>query len=223
MRLRFIIFVIFLSFLNAGFTNNVINSDSTRTLFPQSYGEKKWKVLFGLDARRSFYKKQKIKINGLRLGAEFRGVHRFGLGFYALSKQISIKNVTIDQVDAQSPTNLIVDVNFTTLFYERVFYKSKKWEVSFPLYLGSGQLKTQYLNNLGNYKLLDKTPVSALGISVGGKYYVLPWLAPRVALGYRLTYNTNNEISKAFNKPFYAFGVSVGIGELYKSVFKKES
>jgi hypothetical protein len=223
MRLSTLLITLLLTFSSQGFSNNVINSDSTRTFFPESYGEKRWKVLIGLDARRSFYNKQKIKINGLRLGAQFKGVHRFGLGFYALSEQIRFDDIEIDQIDAANPTNLLVDVNFTTLFYERVFYKSNKWEVSFPLYLASGQLKTQYLNNLGNYKLLDKTPFSALGLSAGVKYYVLPWLAPRFSLGYRLTYNTNDNIRRAFNKPFYAIGLSIEVGKLYKSIFKKES
>ena len=61
---------------------------STFIFFPKTYGEKKWKVLVGLDARRSFFQGQKVKIDGLRIGAQFRGVHRFGLGTYSLSQKI---------------------------------------------------------------------------------------------------------------------------------------
>lgn len=197
--------------------------DSTeRKLFPKSYGEKKWKVVFGLDARRSYFKDQKVKINGLRIGAQYKGVHRFGFGFYAIGESFIIQNINVDQADAINPTTIRVNVGFSTLFYERVFYKIPKWEVALPIYLGSGQLKTEYINNLGNYKPLSKTPFSVLGLGIGVKYYIFRWLAPRVMVGHRFTYNTVPEIRTAFNKPFYTFGLSISLGELYKSIFKKE-
>lgn len=224
MNFKLILILIFIgSFSFNGNCHSLSFNDSTnRKIFPNTYGDKKWKVLFGLDARRSYFKDQKVKINGLRLGAQYKGVHRFGLGFYAIGESFIIKNINVDQADAINPTTIRVNVGFSTLFYERVFYKVPKWEVALPIYLGSGQLKTEYINNLGNYKPLSKTPFSVLGLGVSVKYYILSWLAPRIMIGHRFTYNTVPEIRTAFNKPFYTIGLSISLGELYKSVFKKD-
>lgn len=216
------IFILFLTAFEGEAKTVFDEPDSTqRLLFPQSYGEKKWKVLFGLDARRSYFNDQKVKINGLRIGAQYKGVHRFGLGFYALSQTIIIKNSMVDMPDAPELTTLRISLGFSTLFYERVLFKVPKWEVSLPLYIGTGKIRSEYLNNLENYKSLSKTPYSLIGLGVSGKYYLLPWLAPRVTVGHRFTYNTNADIRKAFNKPFYAIGLSISLGELYRSIFKK--
>ena len=218
-----LLFIILSCFSLNGMTFSINYKDSTtHKIFPKSYGKKKWKVLVGLNARRSYFNNQKVKINGLRLGAQYKGVHRFGFGFYALSESIIINSVNVDAVDAANPTNLRVSVGFSTLFYERVFYKVPKWEVALPIYLGSGKLRTEYINNLGNYKPLDKTSFSVLGLGIGVKYYIFTWLAPRVMFGYRFTYNTVPEIRNAFNTPFYTIGLSISIGELYKSIFKNE-
>jgi len=157
----------------------------------------------------------------LRIGAQYKGVHRFGFGFYALSKQIVFQNSEVDAADAPNPTTSRISVGFSTIFYERVLFKVPKWEVSLPIYLGAGKVRSEYLNNLGNYKSHSKTPYSLLGLGVSAKYYLLTWLAPRITVGHRFTYNTNSEIRKAFDKPFYALGISISIGELYKSIFKK--
>ncbi len=194
--------------------------DSSKVeLFPKKYGDKKWKLVLGLDARRSFYQSQKVKINGLRIGAQFNGVHRFGFGFYALSEKLLFKTISVDEPNAFQPSKVLVDVNFNTIFYERVFLKTKKWEISLPLYLGGGKFKTQYLNTFGNYEQLGKTNFSTLGLSTQVKYYILPWLAPRVSFGYRQVFNTQKEISSALSRPFYAFGLSISLGELYRSIF----
>ena len=218
-----VIIIILFNFSHSfGYSNPLTKDSSERILFPRNYGEKKWKLIFGLDARRSYFKDQKVKINGLRMGAQYKGVHRFGIGFYALSQSIIITNSIIDEADAPSVTNLRATVGFSTLFYERVLFKVPKWEVSLPLYFGSGKIRSEYLNNLGNYKPLSKTPFSLLGVGISAKYYLLTWLAPRITFGQRFTYNTNKEIRKAFNKPYYAFGISISLGELYQSVFKKK-
>lgn len=214
------LFILLFSIIGVNSYSYCIKKDTTKVeLFPKSVGKKKWKVLVGLDARRSFFENQKVKINGIRLGAQLKGVHRFGFGFYALSKEIEFKNLVVDKTDAMQPTTVLVDVNYNALFYERVFLKTKRWEISFPFSLGKGQFKTQYKNNLGNFKQWDKKPFSVFGAGFQVKYYILSWLAPRISFGYRQTFNTTPEISHAFNKPYYAYGLSISLGELIRSIF----
>lgn len=189
--------------------------------FPKNYGEKEWRVLFSLDARRSFFNQQKIKLNGLKLGAEYKGVHRFGFGFYSLKDFIYINNVSVDEIDAQNPSTLKTHLSFVSIFYERVFFKTKHWEVAFPAMLGGGSLRAQYQNIYGNYAALDDTPFNVLGTGINAKYYIWGWLIPKASFGYRFVFNSNVPVKNAFQKPYYAYGVSISVGEIYRKVFKK--
>jgi len=202
---------------------NQSNKDTSKVeFFPKSVGKKKWKIIVGLDARRSFFGTQKVKINGIRLGTQYKGVHKFGFGFYSLKKNIEFNGLDINKPDAQLPSTVLVDFNYNSLFYERVFLKTKRWEISFPIHLGGGKLKSQYLNNLGNYKQWDKRNFSVLSGGVQVKFYILTWLTSRVSFGYRHTFNTLPELSNSLNKPFYAYGLSISLGELIRSIFNND-
>ena len=82
-----------------------VEQDSTlkSKQFPKQYGPKKWKFMVGLDARRSFFRGTPVKINGIRTGLEYKGVHRFGIGFYGLSKNAIFDNILVDNPAATVP------------------------------------------------------------------------------------------------------------------------
>jgi len=208
---------ILLLLLIATFSNSYsqLNSESERKFFPNTYGEKKWRFFFDFDSRRSFFTGQQIKINGIRLGATYNGVNRFGLGLYALSDKINIDGIKVKETDAIQPAQVRVTFNFTTLFFEKVLYKTKRWEVAIPTYFGIGSVNPEYKNNLGNFKSLKKTSFNVLSLGVNVNYYVLSWLYPRLMLGYRFAFNGNEKVDKAFSKPFFAFGIGIDPWEAY--------
>lgn len=205
--------------------NNYSQEDSVSTptkkvrLFPKEYGDKKWKFLFGFDARRSFLKGNKIKINGLKIGAEFRGVHRFGLGFYWLNRNSVFNDIAVYEPNAIQPPEVQIDLNYTSIFYERIFLKTRWWEIAFPIHLGAGSIIGQYRDTLSAMQPLLRAPFSALLLSTQIKFYPLKWLAIRVSGGYRFNYNTSTLVRQSFNRPFYGFGLSVNVVELYKAIF----
>ena len=190
-------------------------------LFPKEYGSKKWKFMLGLDARRSFFRDTPVKINGLRTGLEYKGVHRFGLGFYGLSKQLVFTEIAVDHPAATDSSRVLFSVGYASLFYERVLFKSRKWEFAIPTELSGGTISGYFEDSLGIFLPLIESPFSALSVGFQTKYYVFSWLAPRASVGYRLTFNTSPEVRGAFNRPYYSFGVQILLGELYRAVFKK--
>lgn len=192
-------------------------------LFPKSYGEKNWKMLIGLDARRSFFNGTKIKINGLRLGAEYRGVHRFGVGFYWLNRKVIFEDVIIDDPnqDLQDP-EIRFDLGYSSLFYERVFLKTRWWEVDFPVHLGGGRILGYYKDTIGAFQNFIEAPFIALIPSTQVKFYPLTWLAIRGSVGMRFTMSEIPEVKQTFRTAFYGYGLSINIIGLYKSIFKKE-
>lgn len=191
-------------------------------LFPSEYGEKRWKFIVGLDARRSFFRGVPVKINGLRTGAEFKGVHRFGIGVYALSRQVVFTEIEVDDPAATDTSTVLFNVGFASLFYERIFFKSKKWELAIPSAFSRGTITGAFEDTSGLYKPFVNSPFSALALGFQTKYFILPWLAPRLSVGYRFTFNAAPEVKRAFNQPYLGFGIQILLGGLYRSIFKKE-
>ncbi len=199
------------------------NHDSTRVFFPKYYGVKKWRPLIGFDAYRSFYSGAPVKFNGLRLGVELKGVHRFGIGFYGLKKDLIFSDLVVDSPLATDTSQVKFQLNYSAFFYERVFYKNKRWEVSIPLYLGGGGLNGFVEGGDGIFYKYLATSFSLLNSGINAKYYLFTWLAPRVGAGLRFTFNTEKSLKKAFNGPYYNFGLSILVGELYKVIFKSNA
>jgi len=209
--LKQLLFILFLVvFSNTLFSQKEIKLDTTqRLLFPKTFGEKKWKFFFDFDSRISQFNGQKIKINGVRIGATHRGVNRFGLGLYSLKEKIKVEGLKANKPDAIQPSEVYISFNFTTLFFEKVLYKTKRWEIALPTYYGLGSINPEYRNNLGNLKSLKKTSFNVLGLGVNTNFYIYPWLYPRIMFGYRFAFNADDKISNAFTKPFFAFGIGI--------------
>lgn len=202
--------------------DTVDNQNVKTNFFPKDYGNKRWKFLLGLDARRSFFSGVPVKINGLKTGFQFRGVHRFGIGLYALSHHVIFKGLDVNHPSASDTSKVIFNVGYVSLFYERVFYKTRKWEFAIPTQLSGGTLTGHFEDTAGTFLPLVESPFSALSSGIQTKYYIFSWLAPRVSVGYRFSFNTTPEVKKAFNRPYYSFGVQILVGELYRTIFKKE-
>jgi len=221
MRTLFLIAILFVSTRSEAQIGAFFKYDTTRVFFPSKHGKKTWKPLVGFDAYRSFYSGNPVKFNGFRFGLEYRGTHRFGFGFYGLKKDLIFTDLPVEHEYATDTSLVKFKLNYAALFYERVFYKTPKWEISFPLYLGAGGLEGYVESGDGLFYRYLANSFSLLNTGINVKYYVLPWLAPRIGTGFRFTFNTEKTLRKAFNGPYYSFGLSILVGELYKSVFKK--
>ena len=220
---RFVILFIFFSTLcrdNQALSQAVDTLKQDVEIFPNSYGEKKWGLLISLDARRSFFAGEKIKINGLKLGLTYKGVHRFGVGFYWLDKNLILNNISFNENDEALDPQVRFKLGYSSLFYERVFLKTRWWEISTPLHLGAGRIIAEYKDTVGTFQPHFEKPFSALIPSVQHKFYPWTWMSLKLSSGIRLTFNTDKEIKQTFNTAFYGFGLGVNPIELYKTIFK---
>lgn len=189
---------------------------------PERHGKKDWKLILGLDARRSFFRGVPVKINGLRIGAQFLGVHRFGIGFYGLSKNVVFTDIPVDNPAATDTSLIVFNAGYLSLFYERVIYRNKKWEFAVPLEYSAGSITGYFEDSTGTFLPLADEAFNALSFGIQTKYFVFKWLAPRFSIGYRFILNSSPEIKKAFNKPYYSFGLQILLGELYRTIKAKK-
>lgn len=186
--------------------------------WPESLGDKQWKPLLGFDSRRSFFDDRSVKFLGIRIGAEYEGVHRFGLGFYSMTESIPFEDMSFAVEDAAPNPELTSDAGFGTIFLERVMYKEGKFEASLPFNLGGGNVSYYYKDNIGRTRLYRKDKFSILGAGAMVKYRVLPWLEPGLGAGLHIVWDADAEVAGALRKPYYTIRVSVLLGEVWKEV-----
>jgi len=217
-KLIFLIITLFTCLSGKTQEDSLVKNRNHHVFLPPDLGPKKWKPVIGLDARRSFFRGRPVKINGLRLGVQYKGVHRFGIGFYGLDRNVVFTDVRVDQPGATDTSRVVFNAGFGSLFYERVIYKTHKWEFSLPTEFLFGNITGYYEDSLGKFLPLPEVPFSGLAAGLQAKYNILTWLAPRVSIGYRVLFNTTPEVRSSFNRAYYSFGLSIMIGELYQAV-----
>jgi hypothetical protein len=181
-------------------------------------GEKRWRPEIGFDSNRSFFNDRTVKFLGLRLGAEYRGVHRFGLALYGMTRPESYYGVNTNAPDASLDKEVQYTAAFICLFYERVIIKSGKWELSVPVNIGAGSLKGSYKDNQNAYLPYLENSFSTIGTGHALKYQVLPWLEPEIGSGFRFVLDSEPEVRNTLQKPYYVIKVSIKLGELYKAI-----
>jgi hypothetical protein len=190
---------------------------------PPAVGDKKWKPLVGFDSRRSSFDDRKVKFIGLRLGAQHRGVHRFGLGFYRMNRGEIYDGILVDRPDASADAEVQYIAGFATLFYERVIMQAGKLELATPIYIGGGTVEELYKDVAGTFRPFVQEPFSVLGFGVMAKYRIFHWIEPGFGGGMRFIYNSRPEVVRTLQRPYYAFKVSILLGEFYRHVIRNDS
>lgn len=183
--------------------------------------------LFGFDTRSSFLLGQSVRIGGLRIGFEIDDADRFGWGFYNLRNAAVLEDVPILFYSADSTeswldtTNVNFSFGYNTLFYERVLFKNRKWEVSAPFHIGLGSIQATATDTTGFSHRLFNATVMPLEMSVTGQYNILPWLGVGAGLGYRAIVTSDQQVREAYNAPIWIAKVKFSLGGLYRSIFRK--
>lgn len=199
-------------------TTSVSEEDTLRKIFPQKLGKWNWAPLFGFDARRSWMSGQAIKISGVRIGATYKGIHRFGGGYYWMKRDAEYEDIEVDEPNAAVDALVKFDTRFIAAFYERVVYRSSRWNISIPLMFSFGSIRGYYETIDGEFPKFIEHPYSAMTTGLHSKLYLMTWLVPRFHFGYRFTFNTTKEVKKAFDRFYLAWGVSVSPWDLKRRI-----
>ena len=179
----------------------------------------KYKFIANFDMRNSIVIGHSVKFNGVKLGLG-NTKQRFGIGFYGLRKPVYTYNNRVDSLDA-TDTNRY-QFGFLSLYYERILFHSKRWEITAPVHLNFGSLKGEYLTTNKKYKQFLDKGVSSMTISVKSHFKIFRWVGLHGGIGYNFILNGDERTKKALNAPFYSFGVKIFLGEIWKLSTNKE-
>lgn len=195
-------------------SNEVWLIGGERELLPY---QNKLKPDFSFDARRTLFQNRWVLVGGLKFGVEYKRIHRLGIGVYFLNTRIFD-----DEVEFILEANKIeYDFSYSTLYYDRVLYFDKKWEVGGTIHLGGGKLKTYYQNELNPN---ERNSGPELNFSVAecvayGEYNVLYWLGLSAGFGYRQVFGLEYDLGSDFSSAIFVINLRLNLIKLARSYF----
>lgn len=181
---------------------------------------KKWRLDFTLDARQTIIGDQAAKLGGLRIGMEYRRIHRFGLGFFGLSEGVETKalsvinsNITIAQLN----------LNYSSLYYERILFFNRRWEWSVAAHIGNGTITGRYqLKDKKDWIDIQPIPVKPLEFSTSMYYNMNWWISVGTGIGYRHMRQSPAEARNIYNAPILVFKLKLKFGKLIKGLVNRD-
>jgi hypothetical protein len=157
------------------------------------------KPVFILDGRRTLVSDQGARLGGIRIGVEMNRVNRFGFGFYSFSKSVSTTSLN------EISSNIIsadLELNYASIYYERVLLFTKKYEWSSTLHVGLGNVSGSYTyenGSVGNYN----EPLQLTEISTTLFRHLTYFMSIGAGVGYRQTRNAPEELLPIYNAPVF--------------------
>jgi hypothetical protein len=152
-----------------------------------------------LDGRLTLVSNEGARLGGFRFGVEMNRVNRFGFGYYSFSN--GVKTESLNEI---SPDIVIADLelNYLSIYYERVWLFTKKYEWSSTLHLGLGNVSGSYTfanGNVGNYS----EPVQLTELSTTLYRHLTYFMSVGGGIGYRQTRNAPTELLPIYNAPIF--------------------
>ncbi|MFT4778578.1 MAG: hypothetical protein ACJAU0_001801 [Flavobacteriales bacterium] len=183
-------------------------------------GFRKWKFDLVLDGRNTFDDGNPVRIAGLRMGMEYKRVHRFGIGFYGLS-ELSRDNFQSSEGEFV-PAKLKFDYN--SIYYERVLFFSKRWEVSGTAHFGAGQIKVSYDNPKETGVTVIEDPIEAriMELSASTYFHLTWWFSIGAGVGHRWTGQTPSELGNIYDSTVYLAKAKLRFGKMLRAIRNKE-
>jgi len=197
---------------------------------------KDYKFIFGFDSRISWVLDTRTRFNGVKIGVEYMGKDRVGLGFYGVKNPIIIKDVPtiVDSVPMFNgfdtvlvpildTLNYLTHYSYITIFLDHIFISKRKWELSMPLQLGAGTATIDYTNPVTAKRVeVVKFGFLVTEISIAGHYKFFSWIGVGTGLGYRSMITKDKQVKKAFDAPIIVFKLKIFLGDLYRGIFPKK-
>jgi hypothetical protein len=171
-----------------------------------------------LDGRLTLVSSEGARLGGLRIGVEMNRVNRFGIGFYSFSKGVqteSLNEISPNIVSAN------LELNYASLYYERVILFTKKYEWSSTLHLGVGNVSGSYtyLNgSIGNYN----EPMQLTEISTTLFRHLTYFMSVGGGIGYRQTRNAPNELLPIYNAPVFIVKLRIQPIKMVRGIWNKD-
>ena len=137
--MRFLFICIFLGFtflVKAQFLDTI-----------KSVTSKKPSIGIRLESRYSFLRNGLVKVEGVRLGVVFQKKLKVGVGYSWLKSDVSDDLEITNYLGNKEIVKNYLEFGYIAYYADFVFHKTKRWQLSVPLQLGTGLAWFQYSDN----------------------------------------------------------------------------
>jgi hypothetical protein len=169
---------------------------------------------FQLDIRNSIINHHIVTLPGLKLGLEWRGRIRTGLGVYLLSNGIPSRQPVPSELPASTAAEL--RLRYVAGYGEYVVLGNPRWEIATQLQLGVGKTYAHYDLPGGSVVRSPKRVIWLVEPSIAAQMRVYRWLALGSGLGWRQPVFVDALTQRELNGPVFYGRVKVSLGDLYK-------
>ncbi len=196
-----------------GQSDTVMLINGPRKLEPY---QNKLKPDIGFDARRTFLDRTWVAVGGIKLGVDYRRIHRIGVGVYFINNRLFSR-----EFDFDIPSELVeYEFGYSALYYNRVLFFNPKWDIAANVQLGGGKVGVWYNpDGLNNRVLHTELPFSTAELAIYADYNILFWLGVGAGVGYRGVAGLKNDVNQSFSGPVVVFNVQLKLFKLARSFF----
>jgi len=171
-----------------------------------------------LDGRLTLVSNEGARLGGFRLGVEINRVNRFGMGFYSFSNGVhteSLNEISPNIVSAD------LELNYASIYYERVILFTKKFEWSSTLHLGYGNVSGSYAYSSGITENYDE-PVQLSELSTTFYRHLTYFMSVGGGIGYRQTRNAPDELLPIYNSPVIIIKLRIQPFKALRGIWNKD-
>lgn len=170
--------------------------------------------VFQLDIRNSIVNRRFVVVPGLKLGIEWQGRLRTGIGVYLLSNGIPSRQPIPPGLPATTKAEL--RLRYVAGYGEYVVLGNPRWEIATQLQLGVGKTYAYYILPDESRIRSPKRVIWLVEPSLAAQMRVYRWLALGSGLGWRQPVFVNNLTQRELNGPVFYGRVKLSLGDLYK-------
>lgn len=172
------------------------------------------KIVVQLDQRFSPLNGKLVGIYGMKVGVEWRGRLRAGLGGYFLSGGVPARSTTPPKLPAGTESEL--RFRYVTVYGEYVLIGTPRWELSTPTQLGFGTVFSSYRLPSGGRDQSSIDHIWMVEPSVVGHMRVFRWIGVGAGMGYRQMLFQNSSEERELSGIILIGRVKLFLGDLYQ-------
>lgn len=172
-----------------------------------------------LESRNSFIDNQLISVSGVRLGLSFKRKLKLGIGLSWLESPVTEKFQSKNILGMDTSINRFLKFMYVCYYADFVFYKTKRWQLSVPIQVGTGASwfqsnnKYSFDNKSSKYFLLLYEP------GITAQFKVFRWFGVGTDVAYRFTMKNNKKVSEKLMSPTYSFKILFWFDQLFYELF----
>lgn len=172
------------------------------------------RAVFQLDIRNSILNRRFVTIPGIKLGVEWRGRLRTGVGVYFLSNPIPSRQPVPSELPAGTTTTL--RLRYVAGYGEYVLIGNPRWEVNGQLQLGVGKTYAAYTLPNDEMMYSRRKTIWLVEPSMAAQLRIYRWLALGTGVGWRQPVFVSALTQRELNGPVFYGRVKLSLGDVYK-------